>query len=156
MVRLCDHEHQTRISRHQGACCLPQHVARKICILWQNNRTDHQSVENGRGLGTWQHYPPRQTSPRLSIQSAASSIDQTPIRSIDNWSRRPLVVHLTVVEHIYAQDHGCRSEENGISIRLCGEVRFHRCTSIGEAASMILNDPNRFMVTDFFKCDDIS
>ena len=36
------------------------------------------------------------------------------------------------------------------------EVRFRRCTSIGEAASMILNDPNQFMVTDFFKCDDIS
>jgi len=36
------------------------------------------------------------------------------------------------------------------------EVRFRRCTSIGEAASMILNDPNRFMVTDFFKCVDVS
>ena len=63
------------------------------------------------------------------------------------------MVHTIVAEHVYAlsiilsemsfpsEDFG--EEENPIT---------RRCTSFGEAAIMIANDPNVFGKTDFFKC----
>ena len=60
-----------------------------------------------------------------------------------------------MTQHVYVPNHGSQSEGNGFPSEEFAkgeETITRRCTSFGEAAIIIANDPNIHSTTDFFKC----
>ena len=62
------------------------------------------------------------------------------------------MVYPVMVEHVYAQDYGLNMSFPSEEFNEEEDPITRRCTSFGEAAVMIANDPNVFGKTDFFKC----